>query len=194
MKKLRESKGMSMVEVLAATVVLVLLALVMDVGLKMNKESYIRITEQNEAELLLSTAVDAVYNELRSARDVYGDFSVSPVVIKYKSFNYGELDGSGNYINNILKSDSSTAGQLQVCYEGNPSGITPKSLLPTAAYGAGGKYKVELSLDSPDFTNNYITFNVAVKDEDGNTIVSTVNPDDPSFTGVKVHWLNVDDT
>ena len=71
-KKLKEEAGLTLVEMLAATVILILLALMLNTGLQMALHSYETMIAKSEVELLLSTAVDALADDLRYARDVDG--------------------------------------------------------------------------------------------------------------------------
>lgn len=64
-KKLKGQKGFSMMEMLACTVVLLLLAMVLNVGLQAALDSYHRMIAKSETQILVSTAIDALADELR---------------------------------------------------------------------------------------------------------------------------------
>lgn len=64
-KKLRDSSGLTMVEMLCATAILVLLCLMMNTGIHMAVVSYRMITAESEAQLLLSSLSDALADKLR---------------------------------------------------------------------------------------------------------------------------------
>lgn len=68
LKKLRARAGLTMVETLAAVAVLTLLCLALGSGLNLAVHAYRTIIAQSETELLLSTAADAIIDELRFAR------------------------------------------------------------------------------------------------------------------------------
>ena len=72
-KKLSSADGLTLVEMLCAVVVLILLGLILNAGFQMAVRSYRIIVAQSEAELLLSTAVNALSDDLRYARDVAVD-------------------------------------------------------------------------------------------------------------------------
>ena len=96
-QKLRDSRGMTLVELTAAALVLSLLALLLHTGLLMAQSSYQTMTAQSESQLLLSTLTDLLSNELRYARDVVTD---SGQLTRYTSVNYGRnttlaLSGQG---------------------------------------------------------------------------------------------------
>lgn len=72
-KKLNGEAGFTLMEMLAATAILVLLAMMLSTGLQMTVNSYQKITAQSEVDLLVATAMDALVDELRFARDIDGD-------------------------------------------------------------------------------------------------------------------------
>lgn len=67
LKRLRSQRGLTMVETLAAVAALTLLCLALGSGLNIAVHAYRSITAQSETELLLSTAADAITDELRFA-------------------------------------------------------------------------------------------------------------------------------
>lgn len=69
-RKLQTTDGTTLVELLCVTVVLVLLGLVLNTGLQMALKSYRDLTAEPEAQLLLSTAADALADDLRYARGI----------------------------------------------------------------------------------------------------------------------------
>lgn len=86
-KKLRGASGLTLVEMLCAVAVLILLGLILNAGLQMAVQSYRVMVAQSEAELLLSTAANALTDELRYARDVAIDGSGN--LTAYHSFSFG---------------------------------------------------------------------------------------------------------
>ena len=72
-RKLRARRGLTLVEMVAATAVLALLALMLHTGLLMAQNSYRQVTGESERQLLVSTLSDLLANELRYARDVLTD-------------------------------------------------------------------------------------------------------------------------
>lgn len=164
-RKWRSESGLTLVELLAAVVILILLGLLLNTGLQMAVSSYRAITAQSEVELLLATAVDALANDLRCARDVVeqgnGGFT-------YTSDSFGE--------NTSLTLEE---GQIEA---------NGKRLLPTGAYGSGEAYRVaEMTITpaAPDESDGVIfTIKLNVETVDGAISASTPGG------GVAVRCLN----
>lgn len=128
-KKLQSRGGFTLVEMLAAVLILVLLVLILNTGLDLAVKSYRTMTAESETELLMSSLSDAIYDELRYAReiDVTGEAgsaggAADPAAItgnlrKYTSVSFG--------YNTTL---SLKEGQLYA---------SGKRLLPSGAYGNG---------------------------------------------------------
>ncbi len=141
-KKLRGEGGLTLVELLAAVVILILLGLLLNTGLQMAVRTYRAVTAQSEVELLLSTAVDALADDLRYARDVSAD----GVGFTYTSDSYG-------------------AGTSLTVDENGQILANGKRVLPTGAYGLKGAYRVkemEIGYAEPNFT---IELTITTKDE-----------------------------
>lgn len=85
-RKLRARRGLTLVEMVAATAVLALLALMLHTGLLMAQNSYRQMTGESERQLLVSTLSDLLANELRYARDTITD---GEKLTRYTSVNYG---------------------------------------------------------------------------------------------------------
>lgn len=85
--KLSNNKGLTMVEMLVAAVILSLLSMMLNTGIFMAQNSYNKMMAESETQLLLSTVSDMLYNELRYARDVVDN---SGVLQRYTSVNYGK--------------------------------------------------------------------------------------------------------
>lgn len=166
-KKLNSESGLTLVEMLCAVIILILLGLLLNTGLQMAVRSYRDLTAQSEVELLLSTAVDALADDLRYARNVNG----SGTTFTYDSDSYGENTGLG------------VDGKGQIVAK---NGSGEKRILSTGAYGAGGAYKVaamEITLGS---AGDEITFTIALKVETSDGRISAGTPDG----GVSVRCLN----
>lgn len=140
-KKLRDEGGLTLVELLAAVVILILLGLLLNTGLQAVR-TYRAMTAQSEVELLLSTAVDALADDLRYARDVSAD----GIGFTYTSDSYG-------------------AGTSLTVDENGQILANGKRVLPTGAYGLKGAYRVkemEIGYAEPNFT---IELTITTKDE-----------------------------
>ncbi len=143
-RKLRSAGGVTMVEMLCATIILVLLCLVMNAGIQLAMDSYLDVTAESETQLLLSTLADALSDKLRYA-----------VVTE---------TGDG--------APKSSAGEVSVDTNGMVT-VGGNALLPAGAYRKG-KYiaelqKVEIGIikdasDTP--TDCYFTIGLKVKEKE----------------------------
>lgn len=123
-KRLKCSRGMTLVELVAVAGVLTLLALLLNTGLIMAKDSYNQISGDAESQLLVSTLNNLLSNELRYARDIITDEDKN--LQRYTSVNYG--------INTTLSLNED--GQLEA---------NLRRMLSSGAYG-NGDYRIQ-SLD-----------------------------------------------
>ena len=128
-RKLNSEAGVTLVEMLAAVVVLFMLGLVLLAGLQMAMRTYWTIIAQNEMELLVSTAVDALADDLRYAWNVVDapGNAAARTAFTYSSDSYGPgtyLDWSTGKI--TAKSSSGSSESFQ--------------FLSTGAYGKDEAY------------------------------------------------------
>lgn len=182
-RKWKNESGLSLVEMLAAVAVLIMLVLLLTTGMNMALSTYRSIIAQSEVELLLSTAVDAVADELRYARDVReesGGFT-------YTSDTYGE----GTQL--VLDEDT---GQIMA------NSALEFRLLSTGVYGRDASYKsykickvdAEEGALQPSIIHlndlggdpSEITFTIRMKVVDEDTGISASTP----VGGVTVRCLN----
>lgn len=145
-KKLSGEGGLTLVELLCAVVILILLGLLLNTGLQMAVNTYRAIVAQSEAELLLSTALDAIADNLRYARDVTAGAD-------------GKLSS--------YTSDSFGKGASIELNDKNQIVVNGMRLLPTGAYGLNEAYRVDkekmsIQYVEPNFT---ISLKVVTKDE-----------------------------
>lgn len=128
-RKLRAEKGVTLVEMLACAVILVLLGLMLNTGIQVAARSYHAITAKAETQLLLSTITDALADDLRYARDIVTEEAEADSeaggkkLISYNSDSYG------------LAACPGISGEGQILVGG-------KKLLPAGAYG-NGAYEAE---------------------------------------------------
>ena len=71
-RKLKNSSGFSLVEMLCATAVLMLLCVMLNSGLSVTMKTYFDLTAEAETQLLLNSLTNAVAGELRYAFEVSG--------------------------------------------------------------------------------------------------------------------------
>lgn len=153
----RRQGGFTAIEMMAATVVLMLLALMLHTGLSMALKSYYTAVERAETELLLSTLTGAISDELRFAREAQVAGPGDDTLSWYTSERYGRRT--------VLSVDSTT-GQVMA---------GTKRLIATGAYGSGGYtvtrldityqkaqalFTVTLAVKSPSGLTGQTAFNV----------------------------------
>ena len=85
MRKLKGRGGFSLAETLLATLILLLVATIMTTGIPAAKTAYEKVVLGSNAQLLLSTTVTALRDELGTAWDV----EVSGTTVTYSSANTG---------------------------------------------------------------------------------------------------------
>lgn len=169
-KKLNSESGLTLVEMLCAVVILILLGLLLNTGLQMAMSTYRTIVARSEVELLLSTAVDALADDLRYARDVTG----SGASFTYTSDSFGV--GAALEVN----SDGQIVAKV---------GEERKRLLSTGAYGLNGAYQVKKTADDTEIVNwneaaGTFTIKLSVQTKDGK-----IGAETPA-EGVTVRCLN----
>lgn len=144
-QKLRAKSGITLVEMLAAVLILSFLGLILHTGLALAVQGYRKMTVKSETELLLSTVTDVLTNELRYARDVRTQTEEGDEVLQdYTSVSFGR--------HTTLALDEN--GQMQA---------NGKRMLSTGAYGKGaykisefkitykdGVFEVKLEVEGPD--------------------------------------------
>lgn len=166
-KKLNGEEGFSLVELLAVTVILILLGMMVNTGMQMATESYRRIVAQSELDLMKSSVVDALADDLRFAWNV--DPSPDPGVLPddpivdfiYSSPSFGDktildLDGqdsTGNKTGHITAKSDVVSGA--------------EEFLSTAVYGSerGSEraYEVknlDITFDDDPASPTYRTFTI----------------------------------
>ncbi len=159
-KKLCSQKGFSLVEMLAATMVLVLLVLILNVGLNLSVKSYRTMTAESETQLLLSSVTNVLSDELRYARDIVtktetteGADGLNGNLDRFLSVSYGR--------NTTLSLEE---GQLYA---------NGKRMLAAGAYG-NGAYAIEQLNITYDDTKEVFTVNIAVSGTDDITAKTTL--------------------
>ena len=191
-KKLKGEAGFTLVEMLVVAAIMVLLGLMVGVGMKAAMRTYRSIVAQSEVELLLSTAVDALADDLRYARDVQSRTGTDlNCDFTYTSDSFF---GEGVY----LDLDS---GRIVACKPSNNN----KQFLSTGAYGSKTSFEeyqvteMKITLNGPPATadpGSYeITFTIVLTvtaDSSDGTSVSASTPKDKDGNdiGVTVRCLN----
>ncbi len=152
-RKLAGHEGLTLVELLAAVVVLILLGLILNAGLQMAMTSYRAMIAQSETELLLSTLADILADDLRYAEDVAAK---EGMLDSYFSDSYGE--------ETRLRLEN---GKVYADGGGN-SGLR---VLPDGAYGLNGRYEVDAM--EIGYADRVFTLKLSVKEKDGDIHAET---------------------
>lgn len=185
MKKIKSEAGLTVVEMLAAVMVLVLLSLMVGTGISMTMHAYETVVAQSEAELLLSTAIDALADDLRYAWNVKPDSSLDKTNFTYSSDSYDkdvwlDVDSDDKIIARNGKEDKTDYQQVLSINAG--------------AYGSSKSYK-EYRIDDMfiDYKPDKNTFTIHLKVTDGSGITAST----PKFenqtaegAGITVRCLN----
>lgn len=158
-KKLHGEKGLSIVEMLAAVLVLSLLCIMLFTGLNMAVDGYRSMIAEAETQLLLSSVSNVLSDELRYAREVAtsADGTLSYTSISYGRYTTLELND----------------GQLEA---------GGKRILAAGAYG-NGAYRISDFNFSYDEATGLFTVFVKVLGEDNITaetelLIQCLNADD----------------
>lgn len=148
-KKLKNTSGLTFVEMLCATAILLLLVLMMSTGMQMALASYRTHTGDAETQLLLNSLTDALSDKLR--------YCVVTV------------DTGGTY-------KSCSVGEVGVNAAGHVT-VGGKELLSAGAYGEKGtdgsrRYQVEPSGFQCNISKSTPVFKIQLKVEDTQTGIS----------------------
>lgn len=151
-KKLKSQKGFSMVEMLACTVVLLLLALVLNSGLQAALNSYHLMIAKSETQLLVSTAIDALADELR-----YTQYPENYVC---------ELPDTGGGTAGENKTIELKEGRIYVPVYVDGEVTETRRLLPGGPYGNGAYSISELSIKYDPATGS-CTIDITARETNG---------------------------
>lgn len=164
-RKWKDSRGFSLVEMLCATVILVLLGLLINTGLNLAVKSYRNITAQEELELLVSNLSSVLADDLRYAKTPIKAAS-GDTLLEYHSERYN-ISGNTSTKLSIGKGyevDGKEKGQLYA---------NTYRVLPSGAYGSGGAYVINKNDGTSGLTITYdedtrlFTVDLTVKQAEG---------------------------
>lgn len=174
-KKLKNSAGFSLVEMLCAVAVLMLLCVMLNSALSVAMKTYFDLTAESETQLLLNSLTNAIAGELRYAYGVKGT--------ENPTYNpYAPVDNPTDTRSLNLKLQDG-----RVLVAGGPDG--DKDLLPIEKNGRGGAYKNgDYQVDEMkivyDESSACFTVNLKVSWKDSG--ISAQTPED----GVVIRCLN----
>ena len=151
--KLKDKKGLTLVEMLCTVAILVLVSMVMVLGVQLGVRSYAKSVSYSEAQVLCSTLTTTISDELRYSGTLKVDGSGNVTGFFSQQF------GSGDY----TAFTTTPEGHVQ---------LGGKDILPAKAYPYGIKAEVE-SL-TYDGVSSLFTVRLSVKDsENKNTLAET---------------------
>lgn len=193
MKKIKSEAGFTVVEMLAAVFVLVLLSLMVGAGMSMAMHAYETVVAQSEAELLLSTAVDALADDLRYAWNVKPDESLQWTNFTYTSDSYSS-DSSGHDVSLCVEKDN---GKGKINAKSEDGAVQQVLSINAGAYGSSKSYK-EYSVDDMfiHYSQDKNTFTIHLKVTDGSGITASTpgsnwsDINKPTTGGVTIRCLN----
>lgn len=134
-KILKDKRGLSLTELLASIVVMLLVAAIMVVGVRLGTKAYVKSVSMSEAQILCSTLSTIVSDELRYAGTITVD---GDGTVRFFSSNYGKADNVG------LSFGSDEEGHVTL---GN------NRILSSRAYPYGLKASVDLTYDNAKFSS-----------------------------------------
>ena len=165
MRKLRNRSGFTLAEMMMTVLILLLVSLIVATGMPAAKNAYTKVVLSSNAQVLLSTTVDSLRDELGTAWNIE---KVDTTKLKYFSANTGNVrELSVDENKDIVVQDYVTATDLLV---GNKASDEPRALLSSAA-------------KSDDLHVTYDS--VARNPEDNTSPASTV-----IFTNLRVYALD----
>ena len=148
--KLKDKKGLTLVEMLCTVAILVLVSMVMVLGVQLGVRSYAKSVSYSEAQVLCSTLTTTISDELRYSGTL-------------------KVDGSGNvtgFFSQQFGSGDYTA------FTTTPEGHVQLDILPAKAYPYG--IKAEVKSLTYDDVSSLFTVRLSVKDsENKNTLAET---------------------
>lgn len=187
--KLKGQDGLTLVELLAATAILVLLVLLVNIGMTMAIDNYRRVVAQSELDMLVSNAVDTLADELRFARNVEatdGDISTTTDIV---NFTY-DSSALGKNVKLIASPSGSIAAKRAIYVDDAElmsTGVRGQSKVGLVAYeldATASSIEYEFDDDSDDYGTFKINLtmkttddsNIALTSKAENVTVKCLNP------------------
>ncbi len=179
-QKLNNKHGFSLTELLVAVLILGMVSSVVAGGIPVAKDAYEKVTLSANAQVMLSTTISALRNELCTASDVKigsitnGTFAegsgtvikyYSPSIENYSTLSIGKPKKSDGTEDSTEKQDSILLTQYA---DSTSTGKVPRRLVSSSA----GDHQLYVTYTgvSYDETNKLVTFTeLKVIDEDGTT-------------------------
>ena len=161
--KIRSRRAFSIAEVLVAMLILLMVSSIVAAGIPAARSAYENVVITSNAEVLLSTTISALRNELGTAKDI--ENSDNQKSLKYYNEAYGTVSQ--------ISVDSTTGRIMLKMNAGTMFGGTES----VDALGVSGGSEIQLVSDSASNKNLYATFSTISYDD--NTGIVTI-------TGIKI--------
>lgn len=158
MNKLRNSKGMTLSELLVATIIMLLVSLALTTGVALSNKEFVSSIRQSEAEELYSTINNLISNELRYTSSIN---ATNNVVTSFQSMTFTPRNSSKSAI--ILLDDDGDAltyddyGQIAIGDENNHNRI-----LGSASYTKNLGAKVNITYTNRANHSDYFTVRLQI--------------------------------
>ena len=153
--KLRSQRGFTLAEVLVAILILLMVTSIVAAGIPAARNAYEKVVLSSNAEVLLSTTITSLRNELGTAKDIKTETGSTRITY------YNTTRGSTSQL--YVNEDTGKI-MLQRYYsdEGLSQGSTAEQLLEKS-----GSEKLTVSYDEVEYKNGIVTFsNLSVKRDD----------------------------
>ena len=156
-RKLQSRGGFSLAEMLLATLILLLVATIMTTGIPAAKTAYEKVILGSNAQLLLSTTVTALRDELGTAWDV----EVSGTTVTYSSANTGTKSVISLKNNTIYRQEFAreTTDDKDVIFGKKLSDGTYGRDDVTLISGAASTSDLFVTYDTVSYDKGFVTFN-----------------------------------
>lgn len=148
----RRNKGFTLVEMLCTIVVMLLVSATVTVGIRLAAENYTSSITASESQVLCSTVMDAVSDELRFSKISDWGSTVKFQSTRFSGLRHFDVDN----------------GQVVVEPETQDGDMKTEKLLPKKSYPNG--MKVELTL-AGDQANHIVTVTVRINGPKGNKLI-----------------------
>ena len=159
--KLIDRKGMTLTELLAGIIVMLLVAGIMVIGVKLGSDAYVKSVSMSEAQQLCSTLTSLVNDELRYCGTIYLEDNNN---VSFFSNNFGGSKNAG------LSFDQNDKGQVVLKGE---EGSRPHKILSRNSYPYNLKGRVDLTYDRNAGDNGTFNATVEVYRTEGKVLATT---------------------
>ena len=182
LRKIKNKKAFSIAELLVAILILSMVSIVVAGGVPVARDAYSKITVSSNAQVLLSTVVSSLRNELGTASVVYQDLSKDNAIV-YRSGKNGNI--SKIYIGreDVDNLDSPSTILIREYYDPkNDNGPDPRSLVP----GTDDLYAIYAKLIPPSENDGIVTVEGLTAKRIGEADKDAPSVDEPITLSIRV--------